>query len=309
MSRAALMRLSASSFRISALVAAVSVLFVLGSTSGARAGEGGAPVNGRIVLVPAPAATCAAVHEKTRTLFMGHRVAEPHQMSVFRLDERGRLAYAKPMLLSMPLPESLARFTQYVLGLAVHPKENLLYVWRDIEGVNPGTPQAAQVFDLFDHLLIYRLEQNGPALVARTCRGPRFAHGQIFGWVTLDPEARRLFLPNLRDPSSGASQIGYLPLGRDGRPQMIETEQGEQVESEPVCVGVSNLRGHPNGWGFFAPNAEVVLFGGPRGAALWDTTNRRGALGAFIVIEAPNDNFIGGHAAFHAVYGAGHSLR
>ena len=306
MSRAAWVRLAASLFRIFALNLSIGALFLLRACAPAAAGDTGAPVDNRVVLVAAPGATCAAVHEKTQMLIVGHRAAEPFELSLFSLDGRGRLTKNKPMPVAMPLPESLATFNQYVLGVAIHPREDLLYVWRDIAGPKPGTPQAAEVFDLFDRLLIYRMERTGPVMLARTCRGPRFAYEQTFGWIALDPEARRLFLPNLRDASSGASQIGYLPLGRNGLPQMVETEQGERVEAEPISVDVSNLRGHPSGWGFFAPNADVVLFAGPRGVALWDTANRRGALGSFIVIEAPNDNFIGGHHAFPAVYGAGH---
>jgi hypothetical protein len=137
-------------------------------------------------------------------------------------------------------------------------------------------------------------------------RGQRFAFGNNFGALTLDPKGSRLFVGNLqhkapKDTVNGA--VGYFKLAADGLPE-LEAEPrkpatdragriaaGQTLTAKVATVAEGGLKrissekygllwAQPCGLGMYAPAADVLLFGGPAGPVVWEPDNGRAELQA-----------------------------
>lgn len=255
-------------------------------------------VSSRVVQVAVPGAVCAAVQEDAACLVVGVRSTGGYHLAMIPLDPRGNVLTGAMMRLAFAMPESLKTYTPYPLDMAWHPRYPLLYVWRDVSGLDVADTARHPVFREFDHLAVYSITGGVLQLVQGYARGTNYAWAQTPGRIALDPEGQRLFVPNLRDPVSGRTQIGYLVLNTNGLPVEVE---GRVV---PGVVDVADVRVNPTGFGFLVPTSRVAVFSSAYGPVTWDTENRRAALGCVPVRGAPANCFIGGHPKWTSVFGA-----
>jgi len=294
---------------------AVAVLLVLiGSALGSVPARAADPFAEKIVRIVAPGATSLAISDNVSVLAIGQGGAKP-SLALLPLDAAGQPAKAPPLPIELPKPASLAETAVYPLGVCFHPALPRLYVWRDAAVPNADKKLREAAHRDFAHLVVLDLTGGSAKPLGQFAQGPEFACAQPEGAVGTDPEARRIFLPNMRNPETGAAAIGYYDLDAQGLPKPgpvpIEGSLDGRglnlfkMEVRPVRIDVDAYRGLPTGWGFFAPTPDVVIFGGSQGLALWDTTNRRGALSQFTIHQTSSDCRIGGHKAFGYVYGAG----
>jgi hypothetical protein len=185
-----------------------------------------APKKGKIdnlCPVVVPAATFAALHEDLRMLAFGHERWQdsPGQVSLVRLDAQGRPA-VHATTWKLPRPEALAKFATYPVGLAFHPKLPLLYVWQDTAVQYDSEPRPRNpILAGFDHLLVYDVSKEPPALTTSLCRGEAYMNGQQGGGLAVDSSGTLLYVPNLRDVKSSSPQIGRLHLDADGLPDVL----------------------------------------------------------------------------------------
>jgi hypothetical protein len=244
--------------------------------------------------VVAPSSVCAAVHDNLGLLALGfHGPADVH-VALYKLDGNGTPA-AGPAQTILPRTESLKQYPHYALALAFHPKLPLLYVWQDIAGP-PEAPASNPAYKEFDHLAIYAVNNGQLQLLQSHARGLHYLCGNGVGSLALDPEGKRIFLPNLRHPVSGRPAIGYLALDANGVPLVFEGAE------TPVIVEVADFRDQPTGMGFWAVSDKVLLASGVYGPLTWDTENRRAALNV-ILIPGATTYLICGHPKLPLVYG------
>ncbi len=190
---------------------------------------------GPLTPIVAPLARCVALSDALGLIAFGHdRSHELAHISLVRLDAKG-----EPGLVAtswkLPRPDALAKFANYPLGLAFHPKLPLLYVWQDI-AIHFGNPPAAPPpgLELFDHLLIYDVSKEPPALLAALVRGkPGILYGQSAGGLAVDGPASFLYVPNVHDPKNyGYFQFGRFPLDADGLPNVLDEKDAKLPRDE-----------------------------------------------------------------------------
>ncbi|MBI2438401.1 MAG: hypothetical protein HYV36_06275 [Lentisphaerae bacterium] len=252
----------------------------------------------RVIQVAAPGAVCAAVQDDSARLVVGVRGTGDCHLAVFPLDPTGNVVSTGMTRLVLPKIAALKDYTPYPLDAAWHPRLPLLYVWQDVAGPEVAAPAKNPVFGEFDHLAVYSLTGGVLQCVQSYARGGNYAWGLSTGRIALDPEGKRLFLPNLRNAATGRSQIGYLILNTNGLPLVVEGR------AEPAVVDVGDVRANPSGFGFLAVTSRVMIFSGVSGPVTWDTENRRAALGCLMVRGIPAGCFVGGRPEIAAVFGA-----
>src|SRR5262249_44866516 len=170
----------------------------------------------------APGATCAAVGESVGKVAIGQKVEKEAQVSLFPVDDLGKLAGA-PVFLKLPKPATLAQREVSPLSLVFHPTLPLLYVWQDVKAL-PGDPIPLDpvAWKDLDHLLIYSVQKAAPELLLSLCRGQTFQTGNIAGSLHVDVAGGRLYVPNMRfgekNPPEKGSGVGWFALAGDGLP-------------------------------------------------------------------------------------------
>lgn len=284
-----------------------------------------------LVQVVVPQARWAAVSETASLLAFAHRpVADkPGSLSIFGIDAEGNpvgtpgvvpppaadapppdpAAPAPPppppgplFTVELPRPASLAAFPNSAACLLFHPTLPLLYVWQDIAGPPLTSAMNNPVFAEFDHLLVYSLAAGQPPkLEMATARGPGFMYGVAGAMLSLDPERKRLFVPNLRaltSPDNGASgAVGYIKLDERGMPVIEEAQLVMTVENLPIHAEI------PAGMGCVFVSDQVAIFGGAYGPTTWDTGSKRGRLGGYFLgnVHVGHQRLVG-HPTLPLVY-------
>jgi hypothetical protein len=248
-----------------------------------------------LVQVPGPPATCAALSDGTGVLAIGHKSGITPHVSFFRLNAQGKPVAAPPAAnLTLPRPAALAKYPNYPISLAFHPKLPLLYVWQDIAKAEAPTPAEVQSYQEFDHLLIYQIDEEQPKLVQSLGRGPLFAYGTLAGTVALNPEGTRLYVPNLYAPPPAgkapeAGVVGYFQLDAAGLPHgKGDGPAGKLGRIAPATAAFSEV---PAGLGFIPISDDVVIVGGVYGPVTWNEADRHGRFSTVAL-----------HASFGAVY-------
>jgi len=243
----------------------------------------------RLVSLAAPGANCIAVSEAAGMVVVGQRVVTNHHFLVYKLNADGSVA-VPPAPVSFPVPDQVKALKVHPIGMTLHPRLPLLYVWRDVEGTKPDSAEEKAVYDSFDHALVYALANGTMVQTNIFARGTNFLCEQVYGHLTVDYSGRRLFVPNLRDPARQTA-IGYYDLDEKGQPVPIPvpvpgTLDGYGVSKYetkvlPRWINVQSFRPHTTGLGMVAPNPTTVVFSASQGLGVWDTENRRGYLGGF----------------------------
>lgn len=272
----------------------LAMLFVLNSVFLVSAQS----ISSRVVQVAVPGAVCATVQDDTARLVVGMRGAGDYQLAILPLDPSGNVLTGELARVVLPKTDTLKTYTQYPLDAVWHPRFPILYVWQDVTGPDVTDPAQNPVFREFNHLAVYTLTGGVLQLVQSYAQGTNYVWGQATGRIALDPEGKRLFLPNLRDPATGRAQIGYLVLNTNGLPIVVADR------AEPAVVDVTDVRSNPSGFGFLAATDRVVIFSSIYGPVTWDTENRRAALNCVLVRSVPANCFVGGHPKLTAVFGA-----
>jgi len=242
--------------------------------------------------VVVPDATCAAVNGDASLLVVGRKADDEKHLAVFRLDAEGR-PVGEPAWIALPKPESLAKNTNYALGLLFHPKLPLLYVWQDITGAPPGRqekfPDVSQ-FAEFDHLLTFAINDGALELVQTGARGPGFRCGLNAGTIGLDYAAKNLFVPNAQGETYDEAGIAFYALDEEGLPgDTAEATNDKPVKKPDMMTNIAKgpkkairvvllpkkLRTNhyfPSGAGWFA-GSEAILMGGYSGCMVADFHN------------------------------------
>lgn len=274
------------------------------------------PTN-RISQVVVPHAAVCAVSERHSLLVVGAIGDAAEALWVYTLDENGVPLEASARAVPLPAPATLAGVGRAALALIFHPSQPLLYVWQDVSTQKLDVAQQAAMYDTFDHLVVMTVTNAELVQKGGFARGPTFASGQTYAAITVPPDGSRVFLPNLRVPTSPPKEqqaVGYYDLDDAGMPVPVPVPiKGSldghglnRFEQKMVAtkIHLGQVQGYPIGYGFFAPSRRVLLFGGAYGPILWDTENRRGALAALYVRSMGTDVLIGGDPAIPAVFGA-----
>jgi len=245
----------------------------------------------RLVMVPAPSATCVAVGDAHGWLAVGHgKKHRDAHVSLFRLDNEGKLAADEPISITLAAPGKLAEFPNYPLSLAFHPKLPLLYVWQDIAVAKKSSPDRDDPARAeFDHLHIYSVAGPQPVLLQSQARGNDFAEGLGSGAIAVDATNGRLYLPNVHQlgfkSKSMYGTCGYLELDAEGLP--VAPDPAAKREAPPRIGAKIELHfmapskpgvnlGMPQGLGFVPVSKDVVIVGVYSGAMTWDGSDRRG---------------------------------
>jgi hypothetical protein len=233
-----------------------------------------------LIQVPGPPAGCAALSDSAGVLAIGHKSGITPHVSFFRLSAQGKPIAAPPAAnLTLPRPAGLVKYPNYPLSLVFHPKLPLLYVWQDIAKAETPTPAEVQAYQEFDHLLIYRIDEEQPKLLQALGRGPLFAYGTVAGTVALNAAGTRLYVPNLYAPPPAgkppdAAVVGYLKLDDAGLPQgKGDGPTGKVGRVAPATAAFPDV---PAGLGFIPISDDVVLVGGGYGPVSWNEADRHG---------------------------------
>lgn len=267
----------------------------------AIAGAQTIPAN-RIISVPAHKATCMVAHDSAGMLAIAeHDSAGAGCISVCALDSSGNLATNQPLRVVLPmLATQQKRIPIQPLGLSFHPNLPLLYIWQDAVDVDGKPKFKKEIFAELNHLTIFSIISNKLDQVFKGAAGELFDYGAICGLISMDPEGRRLFLPNICAAGETKAGIGYYDLDANGLP--FERDGHISMGS----IDVSSLRERPTGFGFVPASRKVVIFCGVNGPATWDTENRLAPLNVLPLAGVPaRDNWIAGHPSLPIVYGAG----
>ena len=278
---------AAQAFALAVLVIATGATALETSAAGAAATK--PPAIGELVVrVQVPNAYCAAVSDAQGVLVIGQRDPAGGRILMFRLGADGKPG-SKPVTYDLPRPDPLKAISNYPLALIFHPKLPLLYAWQDLAVPPVETVAQRPGLDLFDHLHVLRVEHQRLAPVAALARGVEYGHGRTTGNISLDPAAARLLLPDARD-DAGQPAIGYFDLSAAGIPLQVPVPTPGNLDGfgldkfemklRPVRMALGQEVGS-----LAAPTPEVALLGVAGGVALWDTTNRRGAVGFVLVPE------------------------
>ncbi|MBI2805818.1 MAG: hypothetical protein HYX68_12635 [Planctomycetes bacterium] len=212
------------------------------------------PRNGKldaIVPVMAQGSLCAAVSDVHSVLAFGHDKTHPDaHLSLFKLDAKG-IPAASATHVKLPCPKGLAKFSNFVTGLAFHPKLPLLYVWNDVTVPYPSPPPPPDV-KLFDHLCIFNIAKDPPELLVSLCRGDEYLYGQYGGAVAIDATGSYLYIPNVRDvKNAGFLRLGRFPLDADGLPALVDSKEAVPARTQKLIA--------LNAAGKFAPTGVTPI--------------------------------------------------
>ncbi len=265
----------------------------------------------------APGAKCAAVGEAVARVAIGQTVNKEAQLSLFPIDDLGKLAGA-PIFLTLPKPATLAQRETYPLSLAFHPTLPLLYVWQDVKALDGDpVPPVDPAWKDFDHLLIYSVQKAAPELLLSLCRGPTFQTGNVAGSLCLDVGSGRLYVPNLRfgekNPPDKGGGVGWFALAGDGLPVAGDEEPAKveppasltkAVADRPVRLAALRtlvtagkplgafrhtpadaygFGGLPSGAGFLPISRDVFITCGYLGPMTWNLADRRSRCQVFLM--------------------------
>ena len=223
-----------------------------------------------VVPVMAQSARCAAVSDVHGLLAFGHDrgYADAH-VSLVRLDARGTpAAYTLP--LKLPSPAGLVKMPNYAVSVAFHPKLPLLYVWQDFAGNYTNPPTMTDDMKKFDHLLIYDVSKETPALLAGLCRGPDYIFGQQGGRVSVDPTGSFLYIPCIREEkNAGSLRFGRFPLSADGLPKKEANAQAPLQMTPIEYVNLFHMSSHGSGMSFHHVSKDVVIATCWQGLMTW----------------------------------------
>jgi hypothetical protein len=280
----------------------------------------------------APGATCAAVGENVGKVAIGQKVEKEAQVSLFPVDDLGKLAGA-PISFKLPKPATLAQREAYPISLVFHPTLPLLYVWQDVKAL-PGDPIPLDpvAWKEFDHLLIYSVQKVAPELLLSLCRGQAFQTGNIAGSLHIDVASGRLYVPNLRfgekNPPEKGGGVGWFTLAGDGLPIAGDEEPAKVEPPSAPAKAVADwpahltaLRAlvaagkplgafrhtppdsygfgaHPAGAGFVTISRDVFIASGYLGPMTWNLADRGSRCQVFLMPV----NFI----SYYSVRIAGH---
>ncbi|OGV62788.1 MAG: hypothetical protein A2498_02565 [Lentisphaerae bacterium RIFOXYC12_FULL_60_16] len=266
------------------------ILLLLTTTAVPRAKAQDLFVN-RVIDVSAPQAVCAAVGDAAGLLVIGERASTNGHLSLVKLAANGMPEATPPVPLRLELPEPFRALDVYPRWVRFHPTLPLLYVWQEVAGPNPDSPEGKAITESFHHLALYAVTNRSLAFIMAWGHGPVFTYGgELPLGELLDHTARRLFLPDLHDPAKNQTALGYFDLDADGRPVPVSvpipgTLDGYGLnefkqELLPTWVNTHQIL-NPNARpGFLAPTPGTVIFScGGTEIGLWDTVNRRGPFG------------------------------
>lgn len=290
-----------------------------------------APKQGRLdnlVPVTAPLARSMALSEMHGYLAFCHeRPYQDGHVSLVRLDAKGNPA-AYAIAIKLPRADSLAKFPNYALAAAFHPKLPLLYVWQDI--AHPYIPQPqAEPPELknFDHLLIYSLAKETPELIASLCRGPDYIYGHLGGALAVDPAASFLYVPNLKQPGNpNVTRFGRFLLDGDGLPDLGEKENklplpvrmkrlAELNAAKPLVphelsaveyFAYFTLNSYGTGLSFLPVSKEASIVGVWNGLATWRPGDKDCRL-AFLPLRSTNNTLMVGHPTLPVLFVTGNT--
>lgn len=265
----------------------------------------------REIVVPAPAASipsgmvqvvlpnalCAAVSDTQSILVMGHKALNNQHLTVYKLDPNGKVS-ASPTRIALPRADSLKEYDHYPLALAFHPTLPLLYVWQDINERDVGVTNEVPVFKDFNHLIVYAVKDGALQLAESHARGPEFSYRNPLGSIGFSPDAKRLFLPNVRalTPESGYdASVGYFRLNANGMPI-----KEDSAAARPVMV--TPMMSYPIGTGFASGSSDTVMFGCYNGPSTWDLENRRGQVSWCMFRDVNTPCLLTGHPKLPFVY-------
>lgn len=244
-----------------------------------------------------PGAYCAAVSDALGLLVVGHKAMKNQQLSVFRLDTKGDIMATAPQRISLPCPDPLKKFPTHPLSVAFHPTLPLLYVWQDIQGPPAPAPEAATIAGEFDHLLIYAIKDGSFQLVQSCARGGEFAYRMSDGSILIEPGGEKIYLPNIRAPSSSAAAaVGAYALDAQGMPVKKPETTVPELDTFPPCMAF------PCGLGFVPGSGEAVIYGAASGPATWDFNNRRAYTAWFLLPGISGSCMITGHPKLPLVF-------
>ncbi len=196
------------------------------------------------------------------------------------MDDAGRVnTAAPPVTVLLPLPASLAAYSNVAVAAVAHPTLPLLYVFQDITGANLPpleNPAVNPVFNDLDRLLVYQVVTGAVQLVTAV-RGDWFRYGLEAPaypvTMAIDPNTHRLYLPGLREPTKpdpAGRAIGYLDLDAAGLPVVRD---GKVAPAGLLEVGQgAPIQGH--GWVMLSTNR--VACGAHGSIIFWDQSDRVG---------------------------------
>ena len=259
------------------------------------------PASNRVVMVPSFKAMCMAIDEREGLLALGERDPSNTQgrVTLCKLNAQGAPTGA-PVYFPLSPPAAVGQRNMRPTGMAFHPTRPLLYLWQDLDVKKPDAALAKSIQNSLEHLLVLRIAPNTLTQVFSGAVGTFFAFGQAHGRIAIEPEGRRLFIPNMRAPGKGNAAIGCYDLDSEGLPM--------ERDGEPAIawVDTSQILDQPTGLGFHPASKNVTLFSGRHGPAVWDTENRLAPLCALPLAGVPAAaNMIAGHPALPIVYGVG----
>lgn len=259
------------------------------------------PASNRVVMLPSFKAICMAIDEREGFLAIGERDPSNTQgrVTLYKLNPQG-VPVGAPVYSPLSSPAAAGQRNMRPTGMAFHPTRPLLYLWQDLDVKKTDAALAKSIQTSLEHLLVLKIAPNTVTQVFSGAVGTLFAFGQAHARIAIEPEGRRLFMPNMRAPGNGNPAIGYYDLDSEGLPM--------ERDNEPAIawVDTSQVLVHPTGLGFHPASKNVTLFSGHHGPAVWDTENRLAPLCALPLAGVPAEaNLIAGHPALPIVYGAG----
>ena len=168
----------------------------------------GEPVKvANVTLFEAPDPRVAAISPDDSLIAVACQTKTGPQIALFRIADGGEVQ-GEPVTVSPSLPLSLKDFDHYVIALAFHTDKPLLYVWRDVRGPRKDHPPVDVIYNEFDHLLVYRIDDGTLTLVKQACRGQDYAFGVQMGGLGVDPANNRLYVPNTQQKHPDPKQEG-----------------------------------------------------------------------------------------------------
>lgn len=266
--------------------------------AGLRSSEAAGLASNRVIQVAVSGAMCAAVQDDSQRLVIGVRESNTVRLVMYSIDGRGHILLSTSNSVVMSKSDALKDYSPYPLDVIWHPRLPLCYVWQDVTGPSAQNPAKNPVFSEFDHLAVYSAADGSLQWIQSYARGKRYASRQTTGRIAVDPQGKRLFIPNMMSLAGDRAQLGYLVLDTNGLPVLVEGK------AAPFAGDIMDIRSNPSGYGFVAPTDRAIIFSSAVGPATWDTDNRRAPLNQVLVRNLPVYCYLGGHPQWPAVFGA-----